>query len=120
MKLSLVTALEELDPAFELTHVQWAQGFFGRLIGLLGRTSVESSEGLLFANCNAIHTVFMRIPIDVIYLRKISQKYFEVVRVDIHVKPYRIFLPEFGADHVLETKANRCEVLKRGDRLCLS
>ena len=39
-----------------------------RLVGLLGRTGLEPGEGLLLRGEQAIHTIGMRFPIDVVYL----------------------------------------------------
>lgn len=45
-----------------------AAGFFQRLVGLMGRGRLENNEGLWMARCRAIHTFFMRFPIDVVFL----------------------------------------------------
>ena len=39
-----------------------------RLRGLLGRDGLESGEGLLLRPASAVHTYFMRFPIDVVFL----------------------------------------------------
>ncbi len=39
-----------------------------RLVGLLGRSGLEPGEGLLLRGEQAIHTIGMRFPIDVVYL----------------------------------------------------
>ena len=36
--------------------------------GLLGRSGLEESEGLLLKPCGSVHTFFMRFPIDVVFL----------------------------------------------------
>jgi len=36
-----------------------------RLVGLLGRRCLDPDEGLLIAPCSAVHTFFMRFPLDV-------------------------------------------------------
>jgi uncharacterized protein len=38
-----------------------------RLVGLMGRGTWVASDGLLIRPCNAIHTLFMRMPIDVVF-----------------------------------------------------
>lgn len=45
-----------------------AQGFRERLIGWLGRSAAPRDRGLYLADCRAIHTCFMRFPIDVIFV----------------------------------------------------
>lgn len=50
------------------TRVEQLSGFYQRALGLLGRSSLEPDEGAWIAPCNAIHTIGMRVPIDVIFL----------------------------------------------------
>ena len=39
-----------------------------RMIGLLGRASLEPGDGLVIDPCDTIHTWFMRFPIDVLFV----------------------------------------------------
>ena len=82
--------------------VSMADTFFTRFRGLMLRASPAPGEGLFLENCSAIHCMFMRFPIDVIYL---DRNYTVVGRET--VKPWRIghFFP--GAKHVLELEAGR-------------
>lgn len=41
-----------------------------RMQGLLGRKSLPSGEALIIANCQSIHMMFMKFPIDVIFIDK--------------------------------------------------
>jgi uncharacterized membrane protein (UPF0127 family) len=52
------------------TRVDRATTFFDRLIGLLARSHVRRDEGLWIDRCSAIHTIGMRVHIDVIFLDK--------------------------------------------------
>ncbi|MHB8927074.1 MAG: DUF192 domain-containing protein [Bacillota bacterium] len=61
------------------------QGFFGRAKGLLGETSLDESEGLLLPLCPAVHTCGMRIPVDVVFIRR-----GRVIRVVREMKPWRV------------------------------
>lgn len=47
-----------------------ATGFFQRLRGLIGKRSLPEGYGLLIAPCNSIHMLFMRFPIDAIFIDK--------------------------------------------------
>jgi hypothetical protein len=38
--------------------------------GLLGRRSLKATEAMVIKPCNAIHTFFMRFPIDVLFVNK--------------------------------------------------
>jgi uncharacterized protein len=39
-----------------------------RFLGLMGRREWAASDGLLIRPCNSIHTAFMRVPIDVVFV----------------------------------------------------
>ena len=45
-----------------------ATTFFARLRGLMGRAQLADGEALHLAPCRAIHTLFMRFPVDVLFL----------------------------------------------------
>ena len=63
-----------------------ADSFWLRLRGLLGPASLETGEGLILAGEKSIHTLFMKFPIDVVYV----DKEFKVIRADINMIPYRL------------------------------
>lgn len=46
--------------------IKKATSFFKRLKGLIGETNID--YGMLFPNCNSIHTFFMKEPIDIVGL----------------------------------------------------
>ena len=48
--------------------VEIAETFLARLRGLLGRATIEETEGLWIEPCSGIHTLGMRFPIEVILL----------------------------------------------------
>ena len=47
--------------------VRTAHSFLKRLLGLMGKRKID---GLLLYPCSQVHTYFMRMPIDVVYLDK--------------------------------------------------
>lgn len=49
-------------------RVNLAGSFGKRLKGLMGRRSLEVGEGLLLEPCNAVHTFFLGVPLDVLFL----------------------------------------------------
>jgi uncharacterized protein len=85
-----------------------------RLRGLLGRRGLEAGEGLLLRPASAIHTWFMRFPIDAVFLAEDGT----VVRVAGSLRPWRA-ASRRGAREVLELAAGECERrgLEPGDRL---
>lgn len=63
-----------------------ANNFWLRLRGLLGVTGLQPGEGLILVGEKSIHTLFMKIPIDVVY----TDKHLKVIRTDINMVPYRL------------------------------
>jgi uncharacterized membrane protein (UPF0127 family) len=63
-----------------------ADGFFSRFRGLLGRRGLDSGEGLLLSPSSSVHTMFMRFPIDVVFLDRDRK----VVGVRHGVRPWRV------------------------------
>jgi uncharacterized protein len=87
-----------------------------RLRGLLGRRGLPEGEGLLLRPVAAIHTWFMRFPIDVVFL----DRELAIVGVEEALKPWR-FAGRRGARSVLELRAGECKRLglNSGERLRL-
>jgi uncharacterized protein len=93
-----------------------ADGPVSRLKGLLGRRDLLSGEGLLLRPAPAIHTFFMRFPIDAIFL----DRELRVLRVAPELRPWRT-AGQTGARAVLELRAGQAEQrgLRVGERLSL-
>jgi uncharacterized membrane protein (UPF0127 family) len=51
-------------------HVESADGLWGRFMGLMGRPSLATGAGLWLADTNGIHMMFMRFPIDAVFLAR--------------------------------------------------
>lgn len=62
------TLLDASSGAVVARRVRRADTFAQRLVGLLGRTGLESDEGLWIEPCDSVHTFFMRFPIDVAFV----------------------------------------------------
>ena len=54
-------------------QVMVAASMLARLRGLLGRAPLGNDQGMLLRACNLIHTVGMRYPIDLVFMRKDGQ-----------------------------------------------
>ena len=77
-----------------------ARTFPQRAKGLIGTRSLAQDEGMLILKCNAIHTFFMRFPIDATFLDRQDR----VVKVVRHIRPWRLFVwGGWRAVKVLET-----------------
>ena len=49
-------------------HLETADGLWGRFKGLMGRGSLAPDAGLWLPGTNGIHMMFMRFPIDAVFL----------------------------------------------------
>jgi uncharacterized membrane protein (UPF0127 family) len=79
-----------------------ASKFFQRAKGLIGRSSLPRGEGLLIERCNAIHTFFMKFPIDAVFL----DRHGRVVRIVRAIRPWRLIVwGGWRAKKVLEVAA---------------
>lgn len=77
-----------------------ATSAWARMRGLIGRRGLAAGCGLLIPRCNAVHTCFMRFPIDVTFLDGEGR----VVKVVRNVRPWRLFVwGGFRARQALET-----------------
>jgi uncharacterized protein len=88
-----------------------------RLKGLLGRSRLASGEGLLIRPTSAIHTCFMRFPIDAVFL----DRDLVVVKIVSELRPWRVAARR-GARSVLELAAGESgrRGIQAGERLRLS
>jgi uncharacterized membrane protein (UPF0127 family) len=68
------------------TDGRLANTFWLRLRGLLGKKSLSEGEGLVLVGEKSIHTLFMKFPIDILYI----DKDYRVIRVDENMVPYRL------------------------------
>src|SRR5450830_1372527 len=78
-----------------------ADRFWPRLKGLMGKRDMSEDEGLLLVPCNSVHCMFMRFPIDVLFL----DKDFNIVKLLDNLKPWRMTSIIRKAHQVIELKA---------------
>jgi hypothetical protein len=85
--------------------------------GLLGRDRLRASAGLLLTPCLAVHTAFMRFPIDVVFIDRDGH----VVRIVANVRPWRM-TASLRAHAVIELAAGTAAAadIKVGDFLYLA
>lgn len=93
--------------------VRKADSFWLRLRGLMFRRPLAEGEGLWIEPCNAVHTHFMRFPIDVIFL----DRQHVVVHVIPAMAPWRFSPVIRQAMAVLELPAGASQGTAPGDRL---
>ena len=83
-------------------RVKVADSIMGRLVGLLGRRSLQPDSGVWIVPANAIHTIGMLFSFDLVLI----DKDFKVVGLRELVRPFRITWPERHAESVLELPAH--------------
>lgn len=95
-----------------------ADSFWSRMKGLMGKKDLGEDDGLLLSPCNAVHMMFMRFPIDVIFL----DRDFVVVKILNNLKPWRTSPIVRGAYQVIEIKAGIAaeKRMNTGDKLSLA
>ncbi|MCK4859134.1 MAG: DUF192 domain-containing protein [Candidatus Omnitrophica bacterium] len=90
--------------------------FFSKLCGLMFRKEISEENALIFYNASAIHTFFMRFPIDVVFLNKNMR----VLRICQGLKPSRMVFCK-GAFCVIECVSGLAAIkkVKCGDVLAV-
>lgn len=98
---------------FVATHAKVADGYFSRLIGLLGKTPrwVRPGHGLWIVPSHGVHTIGMLFALDLIFLDRNKV----VVHVEEHVRPFRISKVSLKANSVLEVPPHT--VFRTGTRV---
>jgi uncharacterized membrane protein (UPF0127 family) len=97
-----VSVYNETKQKFLATRVVVADTGLGRLIGLLGRRSLEPNCGLWILPSNAIHTFGMLFRFDVVLI----DKNYRVVGLRERIRPFTMTFPNFRAQSVLELPAH--------------
>ena len=91
-------------------EVEVARTFAQRARGLIGKPPPLPGHGLLIERCNAIHTFFMKYPIDATFLDAKG----EVVKVVRNIRPWRLFVwGGWRARKVMETACCGCNGVQR-------
>lgn len=62
-----------------------ADSFWSRMKGLMGKKDLPEDEGLLLVPCNSVHSMFMRFPIDLLFLNRELR----VIKIIDRFKPWK-------------------------------
>lgn len=100
-----------------------ARTFRDKAIGYMGARSIEKSCGTVYARGRSLHTLFMRIPVDVCWIGRFdpSNQSWPVVSLDASVSPWRILFAPRGAVGGIEvapgtfTESDRPLLIRRLD-----
>ncbi len=92
----------------------YANLFFLRLRGLLGRAPLSENQGILITPCAQVHTFGMQYPLDVIFIDKTGR----IMKCVSNLKPNRIAV-SIKAYQTLEVRAGHIQTqkIKVGDQL---
>ena len=82
--------------------VKVADSILGRLVGLLGKRSLQPDSGVWICPANAVHTIGMLFSFDLVLI----DKDFKVVGIRELVRPFRITMPNRKAESVIELPAH--------------
>jgi uncharacterized protein len=98
-------------------RVAVADSILGRLVGLLGRRSLQPDSGVWIVPSNAVHTIGMLFSFDLVLI----DKDFKVVGLRELVRPFTVTWPNHRAESVLELPAHSIfrSRTKIGDQLLI-
>ena len=100
------------DDAVICERLELGQSFLQRFRGLMGRASLAAGEGLYLPD-NSIHMMFMRFPIDALFIAKADAAgHRRVVGLRPQLPPWRgLVLPVREAEGVVEMPAGTLDRL---------
>ena len=103
----MLTAANESRGTLLARRLETADDFWARFMGLMGRASLGDEAGLWIPGANGIHMMFMRFPIDAVFLGKPDPTGARpVVAVRASLPAWTGLVPLVrGADGVLELPA---------------
>ena len=91
--------------------ILFANSPFKRLQGLLGVKFFPDGQALIIKPCNCVHTLFMRFPIDVLFLGKNNQ----VVKALPQLNPFRFSKLYWKSYMVVELPSRKLEATQTQD-----
>jgi uncharacterized membrane protein (UPF0127 family) len=98
-------------------RVKVADSVLSRLVGLLGRRSLQRDSGIWIVPGNAVHTIGVMFSFDLLLI----DKNFKVVGLRELVHPFTLTRPNFRTESVLELPAHSifCSRTQIGDQLMI-
>jgi uncharacterized membrane protein (UPF0127 family) len=113
MRLTKADGTVVAEP-LEIASNLWTQG-----MGLMGRKSLPATGGMLIESCSGIHMMFMRFPIDAVFMDKAGR----VLKVYNRLRPWIGMVPlVWKANRVAELPAGAASrlAIKPGDTLTVA
>ena len=105
-------------------ELETADGLWGKFMGLMGRTTLSDGSGLWLPDSNGIHMMFMRFPIDAVFVGRADGTDATRAVVSVHraLPTWRGLVPLVrGAHGVLELPVGTIDASQTsvGDRLLI-
>ncbi len=97
-----VFVYNQTKETFLALQVKVADSIWGRMVGLLGRKSLQPSSGVWLVPATCIHTIGMLFSFDMVLI----DRNFRVVGLREMVRPFSITRPNFRAESVIELPAH--------------
>ena len=118
MAIETVTVLNTTRNTVLGDRIGVAETSVSRMVGLLGKRGLEPGTGLLIIPSQAIHTVAMKFPIDVVFI----DRNWKVIHLRPEMIPYRLTGIHWRARCVLELPTGVIAETSTaiGDELCVS
>ena len=92
--------------------------FLEKLTGYMMVPRPEADSGLLLLNTTRVHTLFMKFPLDLLYL----DRSWKIIKTARNISGFRFPSPPSGCRHITEVPHGGTESrfdIKRGDRLSI-
>ena len=99
----MMAQLQRNDHSVLIPKLSIARTFLSRGKGLLGRAELSSDEALWLNPCNSIHTFFMKMSIDCVFL----DRDLKVVKLVRKLPPWRLVWPVKNAHSCIEMEVGK-------------
>jgi uncharacterized membrane protein (UPF0127 family) len=88
-----------------IEHLEIADTIWSRFRGWMFKTDPAASSAILIRPCSSIHTMWMRMAIDVVFLSKDNT----ITGIRKSLRPWRVAIAPKGTVSVLETPAGQSD-----------
>ena len=82
-------------------YAYYAKSFHSRFWGLMRVKDIKDGQAFILEKCRSIHTCFMRMKIDVLFV----DENYQIVRAALNVSPWKFLIAKKPAAHAIELKA---------------
>ncbi|MFN4149589.1 MAG: DUF192 domain-containing protein [Candidatus Sericytochromatia bacterium] len=96
--MKIITIRNKENNTLISDNIGLANTMLTRFIGLMNKKTLEDNEGILLTPCNSIHMMFMKFPLDIVFLDRKNK----VIKIIENLKPWRVSPVIFMAQSVLE------------------